>query len=424
MVLVHECGHFLAAKLFGVRVEIFSIGFGPRLFGRRRGHTDYRLSTLPLGGYVKMAGDNPSAERAGAPDEFLSKPRWQRTLIVLAGPVTNILLAVLLLTGLYAVRYQKAAYLEEPARLAAVVPDSPAARAGLQPGDVVVELQGTENPTWEYVQVETVLAGKEPLTVTIARGEERFQRLIQPELEGPHQTGFVGWLPYDPLVVTEVQPDMPAAQAGLEVRDEIIALDGESTTLLGASHFVERIQASQESPVQLTVQRQARTLEFEVRPRRATWQGQPRYMLGIGIGPRLVSVRLGPVAAFKQSLADNGRFAGLLFEFLQRLFTGRASMRALEGPIGITVLSGQAAQLGLGSLLNLMAIISMNLAVLNLLPIPILDGGHIVFLAIEGARQRDLSLALKERVTQMGFMLLVLLFAVVMYNDILRYIFR
>ncbi|MFQ5776378.1 MAG: RIP metalloprotease RseP [Terriglobia bacterium] len=424
MVLVHEWGHFVVARLFGVRVTTFSIGFGPRLVGWKRNGTDYRVSLLPLGGYVRLAGDNPAEEHAGAPDEFLSQPRWKRALIYLAGPATNVLMAIVLLAGLYAVSYEKAAYLGEPAQLAGVVEDSPVARAGLRAGDRVAELNGQADPTWEDVQTTTLLSGKEPLQVTIARGAEQFELVIEPELRGARQLAFVGWLPYNPLVVTEVEAGMPAADAGLAVGDEIAAVEGESTSVVGADGFVERIQQSEGSPVHLTLLRGGETRMVEVSAEKKDWRGETRYFLGIGIGPRLKRVKLGPLAALKQSLADNVRFAGLLFEVLHRLFAGRASLRTLEGPIGITVLSGRAARLGLGSLVSLMAIISMNLGVLNLLPIPILDGGHITLLGVEGALRRDLSLRLKERVIQVGFMLLMLLFAVVMYNDILRYFFR
>lgn len=424
MVLVHEWGHFVVAKLMGVRVETFSIGFGPRLLGWRRGPTDYRLSALPLGGYVRMAGDNPLEERPGAPDEFLSKPRWQRALIALAGPAVNALLAVLLLASVYAVRFEKPAYLDEPARLYGVLADSPAARAGLQAGDVVVEIAGKKNPTWEDIQVESLLEGQGTLAVTVARGDERFTRTLEPEIQGVRDTPFVGWYWYDPVVIREVDPDLPAAGSGLQVGDEIVAVEGKSTSEIGARGFVEEVQGSKGAPLTLTVRRGGKSLELRVASEQRTWRGQTGYFLGIGIGRRVHSIHLGPLAALRQSLADNVRFTGLLFALLQRLFTGQVSLRNLEGPIGITVLSGQAARLGWDMLFNLMAAISINLAVLNLLPIPILDGGHIMLLGVEGLRRRDLSQRFKERVTQVGFMLILLLFAVVMYNDVMRYIFR
>lgn len=424
MVLIHEWGHFIVARLLGVRVDVFSIGFGPRLFGWRRGPTDYRLSVVPLGGYVRMAGDNPAVEREGAPDEFLSQARWRRALIVFAGPGTNILLAVLLLAGLYAVRFEKPAYLDEPARLEGVIADSPAARAGLQAGDVIVEIAGVRNPTWEKVQTETLLGGKEALSVTVRRGQEDLARVLQPELQGPRDTPFVGWYPYDPVLASSVDPALPAARAGLRPGDEIVAVDGVSTSEIGPGGLVERVQQSEGAALHFLLRRDGQTLELTLAPEMRTWEGQTGYFLGVRLGRRIRSVQLGPVAAVRQSIEDNLRFTGLLFSLLQRLFTGRASMSNLEGPIGIVSLSGQAAQLGLGTLANLMAIISMNLAVLNLLPVPILDGGHLALLAVEGVRRRDLSLAVKERATQVGLVLLLLLFAVVMYNDIMRYFIR
>lgn len=424
MVLVHEWGHFIVAKLFGVRVETFSIGFGPRLFGLRRGPTDYRLSALPLGGYVKMAGDNPLAEREGAPDEFLSKPRWQRALIALAGPATNLLMAIVLLTGLYAVRYERIAFLDDPARVEAIAAGSPAEAAGLQAGDVIVEIAGKVNPSWEVAQLEMLLGGREPLPVKVRRAGEVFTAVLQPELQGDRDIPSVGWFPYNPILVTAVQPDMPASAADIQPGDLIVAVNGKSTSEIGGSGLVGEVQDSEGAAVELTLARGDQELTVSVAPERREWDGQTGYFIGVRLGEWTETIPLGPVAAFKQSLTDNAGYAGLLFVVLQRLFTGQVSVRALEGPIGITVLSGQAARIGLDRLVGLMAIISVNLAVLNLLPVPILDGGHIAMLAVEGARKRDLSFQLKERIMQLGLFLLLLLFAVVMYNDIMRYVFR
>ena len=424
MVLVHEWGHFIVAKMLGVRVDVFSIGFGPRIFGWRRGPTDYRVSVLPLGGYVRMAGDNPSEEREGAPDEFLSQPRWSRALIVFAGPATNVIVAVLLLAGLYAVRYEKPAFLDEPARLDSVVPDSPAARAGLRSGDLIVEIAGVRNPTWEKVQVETLLGGRESLAVTVRRGDEEFARTLQPELHGPREIPVVGWLPYEPVIVAEADPSMPAARAGLQVGDELVAINGDSTSEIGQQGFVEKVKKSEGAPLLLTIRRNGQTLEISVAAEKRSWRGESGYFLGVQLGPRLRSVRLGIFAALQQSVVDNLKLTGLLYDLLGRLFTGRASVSSLEGPIGIVSISGQAARIGLDRLTMFMAMISINLAVLNLLPVPILDGGHLALLAIEAVWRRDLSLPVKERAMQVGLVLLLLLFAVVMYNDIMRYFIR
>ena len=238
MVLVHEWGHFIVARLFGIRVQTFSIGFGPRLLGWKRGQTDYRLSAIPLGGYVSLAGENPLLERTGAPDEFLSRPRWQRAVVYLAGPTVNIVMAVLLLWILFSFSYQRAAYVDEPAQIHSVLPDSAAAQAGILPGDVIIQLGKKRNPIWEDVQVEIALGGEEPLTVRISRGGEEFELVVQPKLGEGQDMPVVGWMPYLPLVITEVEPGMPADAAGLKAGDEIAALEEKSTTQLGASGFV------------------------------------------------------------------------------------------------------------------------------------------------------------------------------------------
>jgi regulator of sigma E protease len=305
-----------------------------------------------------------------------------------------------------------------------VLPDSAAAQAGILPGDVIVQIAEKRNPTWEDVQVEIALGGEEPLAARISRAGEEFELVVQPELGEGQDMPVVGWMPYLPLVITEVEPGMPADAAGLKVGDEIAALEEESTTQLGASSFVERIQSSQGAPLQLTVKRAGEEFEIEVRAQEREWRGRTAYFLGIQIGPRVTSVDLSPLEALKTSVAENLRMAGLLYKLIHRLFAGRASLQAVQGPIGIVNLSGQAAQLGWGPLMHLMAIISVNLGILNLLPIPILDGGHIAMLGIEGIRRRDLSLRVKERFLQLGFMLLMLLFVVVMYNDVMRYFFR
>lgn len=425
MVLVHEWGHFIVARMFGVRVETFSIGFGPRLFGLRRGPTDYRLSIVPLGGYVKMAGDNPLVEREGAPDEFLSKPRWQRVLIALAGPSANIVFALLLLTGLYAVHYERPAFMDAPARLEGVLQGSAAERAGLRAGDVVVEVSGRANPTWEQLQIEALINGAAPLPVAIAREGEVMELLIEPELEGEREKVPVfGWYPYSPIVVNRVEPGMPADKAGLKAGDRIVSLEGVSTSEIGATGFVGRLQESKGEPLEISVLRDGERLGLRVAAERRTWEGRTAYFLGVGIGPEMRTLRLGLWDGARESFKRNLYHSSVLFTVLKGLVAGRVSMRSMAGPIGITVFAGEAAQLGWNTLFDLIALISINLAVLNLLPIPILDGGHIAMLAFEGARKRDVSFQIKERIMQFGLALLLLLFVVVMYNDIMRFIFR
>ncbi|PYX90218.1 MAG: RIP metalloprotease RseP, partial [Acidobacteria bacterium] len=214
MILIHEFGHYAAAKYFGVRVEVFSIGFGTRLLGFRKGETDYRISAIPLGGYVKMSGENPMDERTGDPGEFLSHPRWHRFVIAIAGPAMNILLAVFLLTVVYMVHYEYPAYLDQPAVIDAIRHDSPAEKAGLQRGDQIIRVDGIENPTWDQLQPKVWLSPNQPLTITIRRGDQVFEKTIVPKEITSSRVGSAGWFPAQPVMIGSLDPGLPADKAG------------------------------------------------------------------------------------------------------------------------------------------------------------------------------------------------------------------
>src|SRR5258708_6539215 len=223
MILIHEFGHYAVAKWLGVRVEQFAIGFGKRLFGFRKGETDYRINLLPLGGYVKMSGENPMDERTGDPKEFLSHSRWHRFLIAIAGPAMNILLAIGLLTIVYMVHYEYPAVSDEPAVVGWIEPDTPAAKADVQAGDRIVRLGDLQNPTWKDVAPKEALSPNQPLAVTLQRGSQRIEKTIVPEADGPNQMGSVGWVAKEPSVpITDLEAGMPAEKSGLKVGDEII----------------------------------------------------------------------------------------------------------------------------------------------------------------------------------------------------------
>ena len=419
MVLVHEWGHFIVAKMFGVRVEIFSIGFGPRLGGIKRGPTDYRLSALPLGGYVKMAGDNPLEERKGDPDEFLSKPRWQRVLIALAGPAMNIVLSVVLVAGLYMVGSKEPAYVEKPMVLGGVLHDSIAQKAGLAPGDRIVKIGDKENPTWDegYGQLLSMLPGH-PLPVTVDRGGQLVSVSIPMGQSPEDMFGY----PADRLVVGPVSAGMPAERAGLKTGDQILNVNGKA--LVSPVEFPEMVQDSQGGPLNLEVGRDGRTLQLQVRAEQVGMRnGVPHWQIGIGIqGGDFIQRRLSFGTAIVESARSNVMMARQVAYVVAELFRGKMSMRELQGPLGIAKASGDAAKEGLGQLVRLMAMIGVNLAVLNLLPIPPLDGGHILLLFIEGTMRRDLSVRVKERFVTVSVVFLLGIFAIVMYNDVVRLI--
>ena len=418
MIFVHELGHFLAAKWFGVRVLTFSLGFGKRLFGWQRGDTDYRFSALPLGGYVKMAGDDPSEVRPGEAGEFLEKRRWQRFFIVIMGPAMNVLLAVLLLTGLYKFHFPKPAYLEQPAQLGDVEPDSPAARADFQPGDLIVRLGNLRNPKWEDVEIKVLTTVGEPIPVDVVRGGQQLSMTLTPRAEGPSRIGFAGWYPSLRGVVSQVDPGLPAAQAGLKAGDQIVGIDGHNAFCW--FRLPQILQSAGGKSVNLKVLRDGKEFEVALKPALSGVMGEKRWRIGVMFRSDIVIQRLPWRQALASSFRDNLRNIFSTFDVLGKIVTRRMSARSLSGPIGIAQLSGEAYRAGFPELLMLVAFISLQLGIFNLLPIPILDGGVILLLLIEGVMRRDLSLRLKERFVQVGIAFLLLLAVFVMFNDIVK----
>jgi regulator of sigma E protease len=421
MILIHEFGHYAVAKLLGVRVEVFSIGFGKRLLGFRRGDTDYRIAAIPLGGYVKMSGENPMDERTGDPGEFLSHPRWHRFLIAIAGPSMNILLAIGLLTVVYMFHYEYPAVLDEPAVIGWVLPDTPAAKAGIQIGDRIARLDGIDNPTWKQVDPKEALSPNQPLDVTIERGGRTFEKTIVPEAYGVNQMGYVGWDPKEPSVtVTDLEKGMPAEKAGIKVGDEILTVDGQPIPAIEA--MIEALKRTKDKPVEITVLRDGQQKTFIMQPVLTDIPGQQekRYRVGLGSTPMKVSA-LPLAAAFRKSIEQNKEGSLLILELVQKMIQRKISIRTIEGPIGIGRAAGEAAtEKGWTPLMALTAAISLNLGIFNLLPIPILDGGVILLLLVESLMGRDISLQIKERIYQAAFVFLVLFAVMVIYNDLAK----
>jgi regulator of sigma E protease len=421
MILIHEFGHYAVAKLLGVRVEQFAIGFGKRLIGFRRGETDYRLNAIPLGGYVKMSGENPMDERTGDPGEFMSHSRWHRFLIAIAGPTMNILLAVGLLTIVYMVHYEHPVYLDKPAVIEGIKRDSPADQAGLLPGDRITKVDGIDNPTWEQLQPREWLSANQPLTVTIQRGTETFQKTIVPKPVTTSEVGSAGWYPDETVIVGRIEANMPAAKAGVREDDRIVAMNGQPVRSI--EDVIERLQLTKDAPVDLTVVRDNKTLDFHLQPLLSPTEDpkEQRYRLGfLNKGETTVS-KLPFAEALSLSLEDNKKYSLLILELAKKLVQRKVSLRTVSGPIGIAQDAGAAVQQkGWTPLMALTAGISLNLGIFNLLPIPILDGGVILFLLIEGLMRRDINLRIKERVYQAAFVFLVLFAVMVIYNDIMK----
>ncbi len=425
MVLVHEFGHFAVAKLCGVRVEVFSIGFGKRLFGFRRGDTDYRLSLLPLGGYVKMSGESPGEASTGDPAEFNAHPRWQRILIGLAGPVSNFLLALLLMTGFYMMHNEVEAFRSQTANIDFVSDHTAAAAAGLKAGDLITRFDSVTNPTWEQVSIRSAMNVGQRIPVDVKRdGQIVSMQMTIPQPRGGDDfdfdtVGFVPRMQEDPIRVRQIEAGMPAAKAGLKAGDQILSVDG--LTLHSVDAMLAFLQQGNGRPIQMTVLREGKPFQIELQPIMADEPNGHR-LYRIGFAPNLPPFKIQQLplpAALKQSVRFNLRYSGLILEVLQRMVTRRFAVQDLSGPIGIARETGLAVQQpGWQPLIGLMSIISLNLGIFNLLPIPILDGGVIVLLLIEGVMRRDLNQEFKERIYQAAFVVLLIFAAFVMFNDI------
>jgi regulator of sigma E protease len=438
--LIHEFGHYAVAKLLGVRVEQFAIGFGKRLAGFRKGETDYRINAIPLGGYVKMSGENPMDRHTEDPREFLNHPRWHRFLIAIAGPTMNIALAIALLTGVYMFHSEYASFMDEPAVIGGVEPDSPAAKIGIQRGDRIVEIAGKQNPTWEQVRATESLSPNQPLSIVIQRGNQTIPEKIVPAAVTVNEVGSSGWYPDEPVTVAGIEANMPAARAGIRTGDKIVALNGQP--LPSIQTMIQQLQESKEKPVSLTVERGNQKFDVSVQPVLAgkpnqaektgwfasllkrlgfTHHEEPLYRIGFTGG---VDVKVGklPIGeAFKRSLDENRNNSVMLLDLVGKMIQGKASPKMISGPIGIAQVTGDAAQeKGWAPLAAITSMISLNLGIFNLLPIPIMDGGVILLLFIEGLMRRDISMPIKERIYQAAFVFLVLFAAMVIYNDIAK----
>jgi regulator of sigma E protease len=427
MVMVHEFGHFIVAKACGVRVEVFSVGFGKRLFGVRRGDTDYRISLLPFGGYVKMSGESPSDSPTSDPGAFTSHPRWQRILIASAGPAANFLLAFFLLTLVFMAHNEVPDFMSGPTVLDYVQPGSAAANAGLQRDDRIVLYDGVHGPNWQQVFVHTILNLGHRVQLEVQRqGQTQDLQLRLPSLNNPddfslQDLGIAAREQQAPIQVASVEPSMPGQRAGLRAGDQLLALDG--VPFRSLSSIVLYLQQQAGRPATLTVLRNGKTLLLTVRPEQETGpRGNTVYQIGFSAVPPPYHVEHLPLfAAMRQSVHENIKGSTLIVDVLRRMATLRMSMRALSGPVGIARETGHIVSMpGWTPLFDEMATISLNLGILNLLPIPVLDGGAILLLLIEGLMRRDLDQVFKERIYQTAFVFLVLVFAIVLFNDLTK----
>jgi len=439
MVLVHEFGHFAVAKLCGIRVEVFSIGFGKRLFGFRRGETEYQISAIPLGGYVKMSGemtlptDDPGQAEAATddPGNFNNHPRWQRILVALAGPVANFILALGLMTGVFMLHNEVQKFLDGPALTDYIQTQTPAAKTGIHSGDLIVHFDTVESPTWEDVFNRSMLNLNQTVPFSFVHdGQRTDSKLFVESKGGPddftlEQIGLIAKMQDTPVQVSSLEPSMPAAHAGLKPEDKILSIDG--LQLHSVSALLAYLQDQAGKPASLLIQRNAdgttQNIPIQVTPELADTASGPRgYRLGfIAVLPPVRVERLSFGKATVASWQFNKKNSLLIVEVIKRLFTRQVSVKSLQSPIGIGQQIHQAAQMpGWTPLIGTMSLISINLGILNLMPIPILDGGMILFLLIETIMRRDVNQQVKERIYQVAFVCILAFFAFVIFNDLTR----
>jgi regulator of sigma E protease len=430
LIFVHELGHFLMARRIGVRVLVFSLGFGPKLLKVRRGDTEYCISAIPLGGYVKMAGENPEDSRTGASDEFLSKTKWQRFQVLVMGPMMNIALAlivtalVLFYNGADVTAYERAAVI-----VGAVDADSPAARAGIQPGDQITEVGGVRVDNWTDFGLETVTKANRPVKLTLIRGGKTLEQEIVPAAVGKYEEGITGVKPAIRPQIFEILPSQPAQEAGLRSGDVILAINGQKPEItwtgensrVPGNNVTDTIRSSEGKPLTFRVLRNGQEQEIVVTPREGNTEAGRKMVIGARISPYEVTLVMPSfLGAFKMSAERNWQATKMIMRTLGGLFTRDTPVKQLMGPVAIAGLSGEAAQAGWIQLFSLISMISLNLGLLNLMPVPVLDGGHITILALEGLSRRDFSMKVKEKMLLAGFVLLLMLMVTVIYNDLTR----
>lgn len=423
LVLFHELGHFLAARYFGVTVESFSIGFGPRVLGVKAGGTDFKFCLLPFGGYVKMAGGSMVGSPTGEPGELLSKPRWQRLIIASMGPIFNFGLAIALLVGLYMHSFQRPEFLTKEPLIYYVEPGSAADEAGLRPGDVVRSLGGQATPSWLDLGFASVPVINREAPVVFQRGGVERESSITVSGDSALQAlPTPGWHPHGTVWMQTVGNGSVAAKAGIVGGDTLLSVNGQQVYTV--KHAADLINASKGEELSIIVLRpEDKRVEYTVRPQLHEASGNWRIGVALRLYQPFINIPLPFWEAVDRARTDSIGFAGLILRTLKGLIVGQFSVRSLEGPVGIYRHTQNAAKEGLESVVMLMAIISMNLGIVNLMPVPVLDGGHIVLLLIETVLRREVSEVTRERIMMAGMLFILVLFSVVMYNDVSRALF-
>jgi|WetSurMetagenome_2_1015567.scaffolds.fasta_scaffold42200_3 regulator of sigma E protease len=414
IVLVHELGHYIAARLMKIRVEVFSFGFGKRLFGRKVGDTDFRVSLVPVGGYVRMAGEEEFDPEHAAPDQFMAKNRAQKIFTLLMGPLMNVVLALALIVGVNMSGVETDAYRTEKPVIGYVVKGSPAEKAGLVPGDLLLAINGKKTPTWKEVEFTIGTNPKENLRLDFQRADARRTTGLKVSIGAQQEIGYAGFYWRLPAEISQVAPGYPAARAGLKPGDLITAVDG--NPVFSYFQLADIIHASAGKPMRLTFLRGGNALEAELTPVKENGVG----IIGFNVKIATSKIQYGFAAAVKNSFQEAGRLTLLTFDAFKKIIQRKISVKSFSGPIEIARVSQQALASGFSNFFMLIAFISLQLGIVNLFPIPGLDGGHLLIFTIEAVIRRDLNQKLKNILIYAGFAFLISLMVFIMLNDIAK----
>ena len=415
LVFIHEAGHFLMARWHGIRVITFSLGFGPKLLKWSKGGTEYCISAVPLGGYVKLAGETVEDDRTGAPDEFMSQSKWVRFQVYVMGPVMNIALALILTTAVLFNGADVPLYETSAPVIGAIAPGSAAEKAGLKINDKILFVAGKATSTWNDLVLGVLPKAGREISISVERDGQMVATTIVPASQTKYEIGDIGVAPKVRPQVAVLSVNGPAEKAGMKVGDVFVNIDGQGE--LPQNKVIEYIRAHSKQPVKFTVERAGAPVELMITPNDNGGVGQ----IGAQILP-YETKRIDPTfpQAISMSAKQTWEQSGLILTTLKGLFTRDTPVKQLMGPVAIAEMSGNAARLGWIELFGLMSMISLNLGLLNLMPIPVLDGGHIAILAMEGVSRRDFSIKVKERILFAGFAMIMLLMVTVIYNDVAR----
>lgn len=419
LVFIHELGHFLAAKSCKIKVLAFSLGFGTPLFKKTVGETEYRISSIPFGGYVKMAGENPEERTEGqsSPDDFPSKPIWQRAFVAVAGPAANFISAMVMLWCMYLWGVDKPVYLEKTI-VGAVADSSAAADAGIKAGDSIVSINGKNVSSWEDIQTSFAQQERNYTIVYNREGANSEAKLVNKSMDRMPKNPIFGLYPPLPAVVGSVVESSAAAQAGFKVGDTVKTIN--SKRIYSWFHLTSIIEKSKtDTPLTIEISRSGEQVAISATPRYS--EKAKRNLLGIGFSEGVTRiVRYAPAEAINKALDKTWEYTVMIFDVIGKLASQKVPASQLSGPVGIIPASGFVAMQGLAELLNFMALIGINLAVLNLMPLVITDGGLLLFLIIEGIRRKPLSVQMQSNINKVAIVFFLLLFLFVTFNDVMR----